>query len=83
MMTECVYTHQTTNSYDSYILGSGSCAVVLERGEDSYTAAEHRRSHGGWDFLWNLQQDTVRQLRPNARVMSELALMTKWEGTRA
>ena len=66
-MTKCVYTHQTTNSYDSYVLGGGSCAVLLEWGEDSYTATEHRRSHSGWDFLRDLQQDTVRQVRLNAR----------------
>ena len=59
-MEEKVYTYQATDSYDSHILGSGSGAVSLEWGEDSYTATQHRCSHGGRNLLRDLQRDTVR-----------------------
>jgi len=65
LMRKSVYTHQTTESDDSNILGGGSCSVVLEWSEDGYTATQHRCSHSGWDSFWDLQQDTVRQVTSN------------------
>ena len=54
-------TYQATESYDSDILGSGSGAIFLEWAEDSYTATQHRCSHGGRNPLRDLQQNTVCQ----------------------
>jgi len=61
LIKERVHTHQTTDSYDSDVLGGGSCSVVLEWTEDGNTATQHRRNHSGWDLFGDLQQGAVRQ----------------------